>query len=155
MLGGFKILYRRFALANASFCSLHQCVEVLRLEFEHMIQTGERGFIFAGATFSGPGFRMFIFRLPRKLPQTVSEPALRFPTAARIPSGRGQLPRIDLPYGSLRWPGTSGDRAVRPTDLDIDKPSPDYLKLFAPAWVAALAPAPLTSAEQAAADQLD
>jgi hypothetical protein len=50
--------------------------------------------------------------------------------------------------------GTSGDRAVRPTDLDLGKPSPDYLKLFAPPWVVALPPAPLTPAEQAAADQL-
>jgi hypothetical protein len=69
-------------------------------------------------------------------------------------SGRGQLPRIDLPYGTLRWVGTSGDRAVRPTDLDLRKPSPDYLKWFVPAWVARLQPAPLTAAEQAAADQL-
>ena len=50
--------------------------------------------------------------------------------------------------------GTSGDRAVRPTDLDLGRPSPDYLKLFAPAWVAQLAPAPLSPVEQAAADQL-
>ena len=50
--------------------------------------------------------------------------------------------------------GTSGDRAVRPVDLDLDRPSPDYLKLFAPAWVAELPPAPLTRAERAAADQL-
>jgi uracil-DNA glycosylase len=85
----------------------------------------------------------------RSYPKDLSNPSFQ------LPSGRGQLPRIDLPYGSLRWLGTSGDRAVRPIDLDIDKPSPDYLKLFAPAWVAALAPAPLTSAEQAAADQLD
>jgi uracil-DNA glycosylase len=72
----------------------------------------------------------------------------------QLPADRGQLPRIDLPYGTLRWLGTSGDRAVRPTDLDLDKPSPDYLKLFAPSWVAQLLPAPLTPAEQAAADQL-
>ena len=72
----------------------------------------------------------------------------------QLPAGRGQLPRIDLPYGTLRWLGTSGDRAVRPTDLDLDKPSPDYLKLFAPSWVAQLDPAPLSAAEQAAADQL-
>jgi hypothetical protein len=71
-----------------------------------------------------------------------------------LPSGRGQIPRIDLPYGTLRWVGTSGDRAVRPKDLDLGRPSPDYLKLFVPAWVAALAPAPLTAAEQAAANQL-
>ncbi len=43
---------------------------------------------------------------------------------------------------------------MRPTDLDLNRPSPDYLKLFAPAWVAQLAPAPLTPAEQQAADQL-
>ena len=72
----------------------------------------------------------------------------------QLGSGRGQLPRIDLPYGTLRWVGTSGDRAVRPTDLDTDKPSANYLKLFAPTWVAQLAPAPLTPAEQQAADQL-
>jgi hypothetical protein len=70
------------------------------------------------------------------------------------PTSRSQIPRIDLPYGSLRWSGTSGDRGVRPTDTDLHKPSPDYLKLFMPAWVAALAPAPLTPAEQAAADQI-
>ena len=71
------------------------------------------------------------------------------------PTGRSQLPRADLPYGTLLWIGSSGDRGVRPTDRTINRPSPDYLKLFAPSWVASLAPAPLTSAEQAAADQLD
>ena len=38
--------------------------------------------------------------------------------------------------------------------LDQGKPSPNYLKLFAPTWVAQLGPAPLTPAEQQAADQL-
>jgi hypothetical protein len=38
--------------------------------------------------------------------------------------------------------------------LDLGKPSPNYLKLFAPTWVALLGPAPLTPAEQQAADQL-
>jgi hypothetical protein len=71
-----------------------------------------------------------------------------------VPSTRSQLPRIDLPYGTLLWVGTSGDRAVRPTDLAVNRPSPDYLKLFAPSWVAGLAPAPLSPAEQAAANQL-
>jgi hypothetical protein len=70
------------------------------------------------------------------------------------PTGRSQLPRIDLPYGTPRWVGTSGDRGVRPIDTDIDKPSPDYLKLFLPAWVAGLDAAPLSAAEQDAADQL-
>jgi uracil-DNA glycosylase len=71
-----------------------------------------------------------------------------------LPASRGQLPRIDLPYGAPRWVGTSGDRGVRPNDLDLGRPSPDYLKVFLPAWVAALAPAPLSPAERAAADQL-
>jgi hypothetical protein len=72
-----------------------------------------------------------------------------------VPSRRAQLPRIDLPYGTLLWVGTSGDRAVRPTDLAINRPSPDYLKLFAPSWVAGLAPAPLSPAEEAAAAEID
>jgi hypothetical protein len=84
----------------------------------------------------------------RNYPKDVDNPTFQ------LPAGRGQLPRADLPYGTLRWVGTSGDRAVRPTDLDLDKPSPDYLKLFAPSWVTQLPPAPLTPAEQAAADQL-
>jgi hypothetical protein len=72
----------------------------------------------------------------------------------QAPSTRSQIPRIDLPYGTTRWVGTSGDRGVRPVAADIGKPSPDYLKLFLPAWVAGLTPAPLSPAEQAAADQL-
>lgn len=71
-----------------------------------------------------------------------------------MPTQRSQLPRIDLPYGTQRWVGTSGDRGVRPTDNDLHKPSPDYLKVFLPAWVGTLTPAPLTAAEQAAADQI-
>lgn len=84
----------------------------------------------------------------RGYPKDVANPSFQ------LPSGRGQLPRLDLPYGTLRWVGSSGDRAVRPTDLGLGRPSPDYLKLFAPSWVAQLASAPLTPAEQAAADQL-
>jgi hypothetical protein len=72
----------------------------------------------------------------------------------KAPTARGQLPRIDLPYGTLRWSGTSGDRAVRPIDTDLAKPSPDYLKFFIPAWAASLDPAPLTAAEQLAAKEL-
>jgi uracil-DNA glycosylase len=72
-----------------------------------------------------------------------------------MPAGRHQLPRVDLAYGTPRWVGTSGDRAIRPVDTDTGRPSPDYLKLLLPGWVAALGPAPLTAAEQQAADQLD
>jgi hypothetical protein len=75
------------------------------------------------------------------------------PTFA-MPTTRGQLSRIDLPYGVPRWVGTSGDRGIRPTDLTTGKPSPDYLKVFVPGWVARLEPAPLSPAEQQAADQL-
>ena len=84
----------------------------------------------------------------RPCPKDLTNPTFQ------LGSGRGQLPRADLPYGTLRWVGSSGDRAVRPTDLNLDRPSPNYLKLFAPTWVAQLTPAPLTPAEQAAADQL-
>ena len=70
------------------------------------------------------------------------------------PTARSQLPRIDLPYGTPRWAGTSGDRAVRPIDTDTGRPSPDYLKLFLPTWVANLDPAPLSASEQLAAKQL-
>jgi uracil-DNA glycosylase len=102
-----------------------------------------------GASGAAASWQAALDRLAtRTYPRDVANPTFQLPT------GRGQLPRADLPYGTLRWVGTSGDRAVRPTDLDLGRPSPDYLKLFAPAWVAQLAPAPLTPAEQAAADQL-
>jgi uracil-DNA glycosylase len=84
----------------------------------------------------------------RTYPKDLPNPTFQF-----VPD-RGQLPRIDLAYATLRWVGSSGDRAVRAFDLDLNKPSPDYLKLFAPSWVAQLAPAPLTPEEQQAADQL-
>ena len=102
-----------------------------------------------GATGAAASWQAALDRLAtRGYPTDVANPGFQLPT------GRGQLPRADLPYGTLRWVGTSGDRAVRPTDLDLGRPSPDYLKLFAPAWVAGLPPAPLTPAEQAAAEQL-
>ncbi|HET6751637.1 MAG TPA: uracil-DNA glycosylase family protein [Actinomycetes bacterium] len=102
-----------------------------------------------GASGAAASWQAALDRLAtRAYPRDVANPTFQ------LPAGRGQLPRADLPYGTLRWVGTSGDRAVRPTDLDLGRPSPDYLKLFAPAWVAQLAPAPLSPAEQAAADQL-
>jgi uracil-DNA glycosylase len=107
------------------------------------------GLAAAGAPGAAASWQAALDRLAtRAYPRDVANPSFQ------LPSGRGQIPRIDLPYGTLRWVGTSGDCAVRPTDLDLGKPSPDYLKLFVPAWVAQLPPAPLTPAEQAAADQL-
>ena len=38
---------------------------------------------------------------------------------------------------------------MRPIDTDTGKPSPDYLKLFLPTWVASLDPAPLTAVRAA------
>jgi len=84
----------------------------------------------------------------RRYPRDLTTPTFT------APATRGQLPRIDLPYGTVRWAGTSGDRAVRPVDTDLGEPSPDYLKVFLPAWAANLEPAPLTAAEQLAAKEL-
>jgi hypothetical protein len=64
---------------------------------------------------------------------------------------RGQVPRIDLPYGTLRWQGTSGDRAVRARAGA--KPSADYFKIVMPQWAFDLAPEPLSAAEQTAVDK--
>jgi len=66
---------------------------------------------------------------------------------------RGQIPRLDLPYGTPRWQGSSGTRAQRALDLGTGLPSPDYYKLSMPAWAFLLAPAPLSAAEQQAVDQ--
>ena len=51
---------------------------------------------------------------------------------------REQIPRIDLPYGTLRWQGSSGDRAVQARVGG--RLSGDYYKVFAPRWVFDLAP---------------
>jgi uracil-DNA glycosylase len=107
------------------------------------------GLAAAGASGAAASWQAALDQLAtRDYPRDLANPSFQ------LPAGRGQLPRIDLPYGTLRWVGTSGDRAVRPTDLDLGKPSPDYLKLFAPSWVAKLPPAELSAAEQAAADKL-
>jgi hypothetical protein len=77
--------------------------------------------------------------------------ALSFPrdgaTAAHYDGSRGEIPRIDLPYGTLRWQATSGDRGARAQEQG--KPSPDYYKVFMPNWAFALAPAPLSPSEAA------
>jgi hypothetical protein len=65
---------------------------------------------------------------------------------------RVQIPRADLPYGSPRWRGTSGDRGAR--GRIGSKPSGDYYKLLLPGWVNALRPEPLSAAERKAADEL-
>lgn len=68
---------------------------------------------------------------------------------------RGQIPRIDLPYGTLRWIGASGDRARRASIVNTQTPSPNYFKLFLPRWVNNLSPMPLNADEQDAVDHAD
>ena len=85
--------------------------------------------------------------------------ALTYPKDSAHPSfhfdgARSQIPRADLPYGTQRWIGSSGDRASRPLDTATGRLSPNYLKLYLPTWVTKLAPAVLSPAEQAAVDQL-
>jgi hypothetical protein len=65
---------------------------------------------------------------------------------------RSQIPRYDLPYGTLRWQGSSGDRADRATIRGAA--SADYYKFALPKWTAQSQPAALTAAEQAAVDAL-
>ncbi len=65
---------------------------------------------------------------------------------------REQIPRRDLPFGTLRWQGTSGDRAQRPTRSG--SPSYDYYRVSMPAWAFALAATPMSPAEAAAAKVL-
>lgn len=78
-------------------------------------------------------------------PRDVGSPSFQYGGA------RGQVPRIDLPYGTLRWQGTSGDRAVRARSGT--KPSADYFKVCMPQWAFDLAPEPLSASEQAAANK--
>jgi hypothetical protein len=61
---------------------------------------------------------------------------------------RGQIPRADLPFGTLRWQGTSGDRAAISS-----APAPDYYKFFMPRWAFQLPPEPLSTAEQSALER--
>ena len=61
---------------------------------------------------------------------------------------RGQIPRVDLPYGTLRWMGSSGDRGVRA--VVSGKPSPHYYKILMPEWAFQLGAEPLSAEEQQA-----
>ncbi len=83
--------------------------------------------------------------------------ALTYPRDITAPSfdyagEREQIPRQDLPYGTLRWQATSGDRAQRPTRDGAA--SFDYYKITMPSWASALAPPPLSSAEAEAIEEL-
>jgi hypothetical protein len=65
---------------------------------------------------------------------------------------REQIPRGDLPFGTLRWQATSGDRVGRA--VKSGRPCFDYYKVSMPPWAAALGPAPLLLSEQQAAAAL-
>lgn len=66
--------------------------------------------------------------------------------------GRGQIPRIDLPFGTLRWQGSSGNRAARA--VVAGRASPHYYKLLMPRWAFQLPAAALSPAEREAVDRL-
>jgi hypothetical protein len=76
-------------------------------------------------------------------PKDVSSPPFTYD------GNRGQIPRIDLPYGTLRWQGSSGDRGLRASGNSAT----DYYKVLMPTWAFALAPEALSPEEQAAIDE--
>ncbi len=61
---------------------------------------------------------------------------------------REQIPRGDLPFGTLRWQGSSGDRAIQAKKGSAW--SFDYYKLVMPDWAYRLRPEPLSRKAQAA-----
>jgi uracil-DNA glycosylase len=75
-------------------------------------------------------------------PKDISSPSFSYD------GEREQIARIDLPFGTLRWQASSGDRAQRA--LVDGRVSSDYYNLVMPAWTAALLPAALSASEQRA-----
>jgi hypothetical protein len=65
---------------------------------------------------------------------------------------RQQIGRKDLPFGTLRWQGSSGDRGLQPRR--DSKPSFDYYKFVMPGWAFRLDSTSLSRSEAAAADIL-
>jgi uracil-DNA glycosylase len=65
---------------------------------------------------------------------------------------REQIPRQDLPFGTLHWQATSGNRGQQATHNG--SPSFDYYKVTMPAWAAALSAPALSASEAAAAEIL-
>jgi len=62
-----------------------------------------------------------------------------------------QISRDDLPFGTLRWQGSSGGRAQQA--VEGNTPSPDYFKIRMPKWVANVDPPALSPSEQRALDR--
>ena len=65
---------------------------------------------------------------------------------------REQIPRQDLPFGTLHWQASSGNRGQQAQHSGA--PSFDYYKVTMPAWAAALSAPPLSASEAAAAQIL-
>jgi hypothetical protein len=63
------------------------------------------------------------------------------PASFQYDGRRGEIARLDLPYGTLRWQGSSGDRALQAREGGGS--SRNYFKLVMPRWAADLSPAPL------------
>ena len=76
-------------------------------------------------------------------PKDISNPSFAYD------GERLQIPRYDLPYGTLKWQGSSGDRAQR-AKRSNGQWSPDYYKFIMPDWAYGLEPLPLTATEQQA-----
>ncbi len=57
-----------------------------------------------------------------------------------------QIPRQDLPYGTLRWQGSSGDRSQRAKEKS-GAWSPNHYMWYMPDWVFTLPPEPLSQRE--------
>ena len=77
--------------------------------------------------------------------------AITFPrdvSASPYTGGREPIPRADLPFGTLRWQATTGNRAQQ--GKVGNSPSPNYFKLRMPTWAAKSSPTALTTAEAAA-----
>lgn len=66
--------------------------------------------------------------------------------------GREPIPRADLPFGTLRWQATTGDRAQRARLGGQD--TRNYYKLRLPIWAAGSPPTALTAGEAAAVADL-
>lgn len=61
---------------------------------------------------------------------------------------RGQIPRHDLPFGTLRWQGSSGDRGRRGEVQG--EATGNYYKITMPTWASKLKPEPLSAAQSSA-----
>jgi uracil-DNA glycosylase len=83
--------------------------------------------------------------------------AMAFPRDIAHPShayagDREPIPRSDLPFGTLRWQATTGDRAQQ--GRLSGRVSPDYFRVSMPIWTSRLRPAPLSPSEADAVGRL-